>query len=425
VGSTERLWLGRQRAALHAGPCRPPRPLPCTAGTGWRCKPLIAAAPADPCSLSPPSVTTTSTNATFQLLTCPKTRPEQQKQCNKLRGHLTAYTIISEQQEVEKFYVEGGFLYPEFNVLYWFGLLTTPATWPSFRWQDKQFPAPNATSYRNWGTLKVLMEDGTLAYPEPNKYESPLEFCSGANASQARVNAWGWADVKCDLNFTAICRIAKKGACSLPPYTDKKSGASYLYSSEELIQSDAEFWCNDRGGHLVSYESLEEQKAVEGYFMDAGCLIPADGSAYWIGAAVDQTFTWKWAAAAAAAADSWLPQPAPVCLGVPLNAARRGSIAFVALGKLLHHGRRSPSRRWIDRTPDPTTDTYLHWGVSVPDGTPEPNNLYPPEACSTANYTESFGGAWGWADLGCYNNVSIMCKIKRGWRGSLASASQR
>jgi hypothetical protein len=37
-----------------------------------------------------------------------------------------------------------------------------------------------------------------------------------------------------------------------------------------VIQSDAELWCNDHGGHLVSYESLEEQKAVEGYFIDGG-----------------------------------------------------------------------------------------------------------------------------------------------------------
>jgi hypothetical protein len=252
--------------------------------------------PADPCSLSPPNVTTASTNATFQLLTCPRSRPEQQKKCNNMRGHLAAYTIITEQQEVERFYVDEGFLYPEFNVLYWFGLVSTAATWPSFRWQDKQFPAPNATTYRNWGTLKVELPEGTLAYPEPNKYDSPLEVCSGANASEARVKSWGWADVKCDLNFTAICRIAKKGPCQLPPYTDKKSGASYLYNSEEVIQSDAEQWCNDKGGHLVSYESLEEQKAVEGYFIDGGCLIPGEGSAYWIGAMVDQTFNWKWVA---------------------------------------------------------------------------------------------------------------------------------
>ena len=225
---------------------------------------------------------------------------ESQKQCNKLRGHLATYTNLTEQVEVEKFYVDGGYLYPEFNILYWFGLYTSSSTWPSFRWQDAQFPTPNATSYRNWGVLQVMQPDGnTVAVAEPNRYEAPNEYCAGANFTEAKQNAWGWADARCDLNFTAICRVAKKGPCSLPPYTDKKSGASYLYNSDEVIQSDAEQWCNDNGGHLVSYESLEEQKNVEGYFTAAGCLIPTDGNAYWIGAMMDQTMSWKWVAGAA------------------------------------------------------------------------------------------------------------------------------
>jgi hypothetical protein len=82
----------------------------------------------------------------------------------------------------------------------------------------------------------------------------------------------------------------------------------------------------------------------------------------------------------------------------------------------LHHAPSLCCPRWIDHTPNPNTETYVHWGVSVPDGTPEPNNMYPPESCASANYSESYDGAWGWADLGCYNNVSIMCKIKRGWQ---------
>ncbi len=78
--------------------------------------------------------------------------------------------------------------------------------------------------------------------------------------------------------------------------------------------------------------------------------------------------------------------------------------------------------RWIDKTPDPVPETYTHWGVSVPDGTPEPNNMYPPESCSTANFTQSYQQAWGWADLGCYNNVSIMCKIKCGCQSPACAA---
>ncbi len=109
------------------------------------------------------------------------------------------------------------------------------------------------------------------------RYESTLEFCAGCNATQTKLNAWGWADSRCDLNFTAICRMATKGPCSLPPYTDKTTGASYLYNSDEMVQADAEQWCNGQGGHLVSYESLAEQKNVEGYFMDGG-----EGAVAWL-----------------------------------------------------------------------------------------------------------------------------------------------
>ncbi len=69
--------------------------------------------------------------------------------------------------------------------------------WPSFRWQDKQFPAPNATTYRNWGTLKVPLEDGTsLAYSEPNRWAHALQHygcvqdwvnCGAGSASWLRL----------------------------------------------------------------------------------------------------------------------------------------------------------------------------------------------------------------------------------------------
>ena len=73
-------------------------------------------------------------------------------------------------------------------------------------------------------------------------------------------------------------------------------------------------------------------------------------------------------------------------------------------------------RSWIDHTPNPSAQTYEHWGVSAPDGNQEPDNMFPPESCGTANYTTVFESAWGWSDQSCYRNVSIMCKIKREWR---------
>lgn len=79
-------------------------------------------------------------------------------------------------------------------------------------------------------------------------------------------------------------------------------GVQYLYNSETMPQAEAENYCACHGGHLVSFSSadtqnpldgLSEQKAVEKFFSDAGCLLPQDNNAYWIGLQTDAAFTWK------------------------------------------------------------------------------------------------------------------------------------
>jgi hypothetical protein len=47
----------------------------------------------------------------------------------------------------------------------------------------------------------------------------------------------------------------------------------------------------------------------------------------------------------------------------------------------------------------------------------EPNNMFPPEECAVANYTETFKRAWGWADVRCNDKFVYMCKTIRGWPG--------
>jgi hypothetical protein len=44
---------------------------------------------------------------------------------------------------------------------------------------------------------------------------------------------------------------------------------------------------------------------------------------------------------------------------------------------------------------------------------PEPNNKFIPENCAAANFTQFFGGVWGWADTNCYDNYPFICKIPR------------
>ena len=116
---------------------------------------------------------------------------------------------------MESFYVDGGYLYPEYNVMYWFGLYTSAATWPQFKWQDARYGTPNPLyNHTNWGVLQVPRASGNNdAYPEPNRYDSPDELCAGCNGTEVRRGLWGWADARCGLNFTAMCRMSVRGPC--------------------------------------------------------------------------------------------------------------------------------------------------------------------------------------------------------------------
>ncbi len=73
---------------------------------------------------------------------------------------------------------------------------------------------------------------------------------------------------------------------------------------------------------------------------------------------------------------------------------------------------------------------YLHWGVLLPDGVPEPNAQLGQEACGVANASEAYlrdrnslevgpGGAWGWADASCGGSYYGMCRLQ-GELGSTA-----
>jgi hypothetical protein len=72
------------------------------------------------------------------------------------------------------------------------------------------------------------------------------------------------------------------------------------------------------------------------------------------------------------------------------------------------------SCRWLDGSPAPGGSSYIHWGISLPDGAKEPNNASPKknEFCAAANYSQQYDSppAWGWADQACEHQMPFMCK---------------
>jgi hypothetical protein len=157
-------------------------------------------------------------------------------------------------------------------------------------------------------------------------------------------------------------------------YRSDTSGTTYVLNTTLSSIKDARASCRQKGGVVVSYESLFEQQEVEAYFTTSiGVMIPQFHRHYWLGLGAV-----KW-----------------------------------------------PEFRWFDNTSGPSTpqapgDDYGHWGSMVSDFgdvLDEPNGALLgglPEQCAVANYSQAYNDAWGWSDVGCTAaNYSTICKIYR------------
>jgi hypothetical protein len=77
--------------------------------------------------------------------------------------------------------------------------------------------------------------------------------------------------------------------------------------------------------------------------------------------------------------------------------------------------------RWIDPTgPKISSTAYQHWGQGAVDNPPdmggEPNNYMKDEKCAGANFTQTYGEAWGWSDAQCGGQAVFMCKLVGEWQ---------
>jgi hypothetical protein len=68
--------------------------------------------------------------------------------------------------------------------------------------------------------------------------------------------------------------------------------------------------------------------------------------------------------------------------------------------------------------PGSPASSYSHWGIALPSGRAEPNNLRGQELCAGANRSEAYGGAWGWSDEQCGLRAPSVCRIRE-WRERL------
>ena len=69
-----------------------------------------------------------------------------------------------------------------------------------------------------------------------------------------------------------------------------------------------------------------------------------------------------------------------------------------------------PRFNWIDGLAGPNRSTYQHWGYYMPQNILEPNNIFPPENCAGANFTQAYDIAWAWSDASCSVKAPYICK---------------
>jgi hypothetical protein len=138
-------------------------------------------------------------------------------------------------------------------------------------------------------------------------------------------------------------------------------GHAYILNTSSSNQKTAESACQMNGGHLVGYEALGEQVAVEQCFIGQGFLLPKFHVHYWMG----------------------------LISGLP--------------------GASWPNFTWIDHNEAIYRGNYQHWGTAGKDL--EPNNLLPNEFCAGSNLTVMYTNAGGWADHNCKEQYVYICEV--------------
>jgi hypothetical protein len=192
-----------------------------------------------------------------------------------------------------------GYLLGDFHQAYWIGLQSPEKpNYGRWAWLDYA-PAPGSRrAYSHWGTV----------VPTGAKEPDQGFTCAAANASETYQDppAWGWSDATCDMALPLMCKHAPEGTFV---YVSGTTQATYILNTSMASWADAQQACNDNGGHLVSYQTPDEQTEVEGFFERGGMFITLYHVFYWTGLVSDQQ-EWPQFRCAGAARRRGRPPPA-------------------------------------------------------------------------------------------------------------------
>jgi hypothetical protein len=229
------------------------------------------------------------------------------------------------QTDVETFFIRAYYLITGCMGSYWNGLFAKRGV-PWFYWSEFQMPRPGAKNYVNWGFDSALNQTEPVPLPWAQQWVCGASMLNESTAS----GAWGWSNKNCTNKYVSICKISRKcpgglpswprlplrlamlrasaggpsslAAPAVPPwqccalaarqlphpslsprcraapsvfnYTSKINNSTYMLNTNTMAFEGAESFCNDYGGHLVSYGSKAEQQEV-GSAADDACTLCA------------------------------------------------------------------------------------------------------------------------------------------------------
>ncbi len=300
---------------------------------------------------------------------------------------------------------------PGYHTFYWMGLVADQ--WPKFYWKD-------LTPVEGGDILDV----GHWGYFMPQNIREPnniygQEDCVGANLTQAWDGAWGWSDTQCSGKWPALCRIVPNRQWY---YKSPTTNLTYIFNNSFVNQQDGELGCQDSGGHLVSFHAIEEQQEVRAARLVLHTWHFICNAMHILSVLMQQQGT-----------GCSKPNPACTtsgCMLILLLHASQVEDYYIGKGILMPGFHKSywvglrasawPDFAWIDRTANTVID-YAHWGL-LPDGSQEPNNSPAPQLCGLSNYSQAYGGAWGWSDANCADSFPFICRMLRPGNISITSA---
>ena len=223
------------------------------------------------------NIESTFNGHSYQIFDSSMTWNEAKAYCENLGGHLVSITSQEEQAYITELLNS----HDNTKNCYWIGLSGSKDNW---QWVDNE-----TDEYYNWAPNEPNNQDSRESYVHlfGNVWTGGKGIKEIGQWNDASNDGAGYShDFYALDNFGFICEWDNTTNLTEPPMIFNEH--SYQIFDVSMTWSEAEAYCEDLGGHLVSITTQEEQKAIE-ELLESGTR-----NNYWIGAMKDSNNGWNW-----------------------------------------------------------------------------------------------------------------------------------